>query len=86
MGEELSTGIALCTAWASNDVKSWARIAHENGASNDDRTSDVMGQLTHIAVQLARGLASIDPRFSDAQGVLNHLAMAGLLEDGDSTP
>ena len=70
MGEELSTGIALCTAWA----------------SNDDRTSDVMGQLTHIAVQLARGLASIDPRFSDAQGVLNHLAMAGLLEDGDSTP
>ncbi len=85
MAEELSTGIALCTAWAGDDQISWARIVLENGVGPDDKAFNVMGQLTHTAIQLARAVASVDHRFDDAQSVLNYLAMQGF-DDGESTP
>jgi len=83
MAEELSTGIALCTAWASKDQRSRARIALETGVRSDSEAFNVMGQLSHLAVQVARALASVDSRFEDAQAVLNHLAMDGFT-DGES--
>ena len=81
MPEDLSTGIALCTAWERADLESWAKIAHENGAG-DNGTILAMGELTHIAVELARALAAAEGEL-EAKEILSQMALQGLNDVND---
>lgn len=80
MPEDLSTGIALCTAWERGDLESWAKIAQENGAV-DRRTLLTMGEVSHVAVELARALAAAEGEV-DPEDILSQIALQGL-NDGD---
>jgi hypothetical protein len=50
-------GLALCTAWASNDMESWTRIVTEN-VEIPEQVLEVVSQLTQIAQDLAVAVAS----------------------------
>ena len=72
VGDELGDGIALITLWAAGDTKTWVHLAGE--AARDSRSIEVMGQLTHVAVQLARAIASQAGIDWPVERVIQHFA------------
>ncbi len=80
MSEELSTAVALCTAWERGDLESWGEIARKNGA-DDSGTVLAMGELSHIAVELARALGAAEGQL-EAKEVLSQISLQSL-NDGD---
>jgi hypothetical protein len=73
VGSELGAGIALCTTWADGDMKTWATLAKD---ALDQDPARALGEVTHVAVQLARALASAPgSTWSEPADVLQHLAL-----------
>ncbi len=80
MGQELGEAIALCTTWAEGDIETWGRLAAD---ALDKDPAQVLGQVTHVAVQLARAVAS--QAGWDVSQVFQHIALDAE-EDGQEPP
>jgi hypothetical protein len=81
MGEELATGLALCTAWAGGDMEAWGRIVSECGVT-DVRSRAVLGQVSQVAAMLAKAIATEVGLGWDEARVFQHLALDALGGDG----
>ena len=70
--EELAKGIALITAWIAGDMTQWGVLASE-GIQND--AVDLVGELTHLAGQLARSIAATSGEDWPPERVLQMIAL-----------
>jgi len=78
MGQEFGEAIALCTTWAEGDTGTWGRLAAD---ALEKDAPQVLGQVTSVAVQLARAVAS-QAGWSVAQ-FFQHLALDAEQEEGE---
>jgi hypothetical protein len=77
MPEELTVGIALCTAWERGDLESWSKIAHRNGVRDADGPMTALAELSSIAAQLARALGAAEGQLH-AQEIFSQISLEGL--------
>ena len=80
MGDELARGIALATAWSLRDAETWAVLAEE-GISNEPL--DLIGELSHMVVQLATAVSITAGEGWTPQKVLQYFALDAESEGPD---
>ena len=82
MGDELARGIALATAWSMRDSDTWATLAEEGLASDP---FDLIGELSHMVVQLATAVATTAGEGWTPEKVLQYFALDAEEGEPDET-